>query len=203
MRRAQAKPPAALFGIGIGVPGPVEFDAGRPISPPIMPGWDGYDVPARFARFGVPVWIDNDVNVMALGELTTGLGRGRENFVFVKIGTGIGAGIIVNGELYRGSQGCAGDIGHIQIPLRDRDDVICRCGNVNCLEALAGGAALARDAEEAARAGRSPFLARAARARRARSTRATSRSARRTATRRASSCSRTPAASSGRPSRRW
>ena len=65
----------------------------------------------------MPVWIDNDVNVMALGELTTGLGRGRENFVFVKIGTGIGAGIIVNGELYRGAQGCAGDIGHIQIPV--------------------------------------------------------------------------------------
>ena len=150
--------PGDLFGIGIGVPGPVEFDAGRPISPPIMPGWDGYDVPERFARFGVPVWIDNDVNVMALGELTAGLGRGRANFVFVKIGTGIGAGIIVNGELYRGSQGCAGDIGHIQIPVRDRDDVICRCGNVNCLEALAGGGALARDAAEAARAGRSSFL---------------------------------------------
>jgi len=155
---AKATAPGALFGVGIGVPGPVEFDAGRPISPPIMPGWDSYSVPARFARFGVPVRIDNDVNVMALGELTTGLGRGRENFVFVKIGTGIGAGIIVNGELYRGSQGCAGDIGHIQIPLRGSDEVICRCGNVNCLEALAGGAAIARDATEAARAGRSPFL---------------------------------------------
>src|SRR4029453_7700456 len=97
-------------------------------------------------------------NVMALGEYTTGLGRGRENFVFVKIGTGIGAGIIVNGELYRGSQGWAGDIGHIQIPVGDRGDVICRCGNINCMEALAGGGALARDGEEAARDGRSPFL---------------------------------------------
>ena len=154
----QANAPGELFGIGIAVPGPVEFDAGRPISPPIMPGWDSYSVPARFARYGVPVRIDNDVNVMALGEHTAGLGRGRENLVFVKIGTGIGAGIIVNGELYRGSQGCAGDIGHIQIAVRDRDDVICRCGNVNCLEALAGGGALARDGEAAARAGRSPFL---------------------------------------------
>jgi glucokinase-like ROK family protein len=154
--RAEASGP--LFGIGIGVPGPVEFDAGRPISPPIMPGWDGYDVRRRFARFDVPVWIDNDVNVMALGELTTGIGRGRDNFLFLKIGTGIGAGIVVDGELYRGEQGCAGDVGHVQLPLTGRRDVICRCGNVNCLEALAGGAALARDAEDAARDGRSAFL---------------------------------------------
>src|SRR5262245_38628271 len=155
---ARAQAPGPVFGIGIGVPGPVEFDAGRPISPPIMPGWDGYDVPQRFARFGVPVWIDNDVNVMALGELTAGSGRGRENFVFVKVGTGIGAGIIVNGQLYRGEQGCAGDFGHIQIPVTGQSDVICRCGNVNCLEALAGGGALGRDAEQAARDGRSAFL---------------------------------------------
>jgi glucokinase-like ROK family protein len=151
-------PPGPLLGIGVGVPGPVEFHAGRPISPPIMPGWDGYGIPERLERFGVPVWIDNDVNVMALGELTAGIGRGRDNFVFVKIGTGIGAGIVLRGELYRGVQGCAGDVGHVQVPVRDREDVICRCGNVNCLEALAGGGALARDAELAARDGRSPFL---------------------------------------------
>src|SRR4051812_4749232 len=154
----RAHAPGSLLGIGIGVPGPVEFEAGRPISPPIMPGWDGYDVPGRFARYGVPAWIDNDVNLMALGERTAGIGRGREDFVFVKIGTGIGAGIVLRGELHRGAQGCAGDIGHIQVPVRDREDVVCRCGNVNCLEALAGGAALARDAEQAARDGRSPFL---------------------------------------------
>ena len=154
---ARADAPGPLFGIGIGVPGPVEFDAGRPISPPIMPGWDGYSVPARFARYGAPVCVDNDVNVMALGELTSGIGRGRENFIFVKIGTGIGAGIIVRGALYRGTQGCAGDIGHIQVANPDRE-VVCRCGNVNCLEALAGGFALARDGTEAARDGRSAFL---------------------------------------------
>jgi glucokinase-like ROK family protein len=154
---ARADAPGPLFGIGIGVPGPVEFDAGRPISPPIMPGWDGYSVPARFARYGVPVCVDNDVNVMALGELTAGIGRGRENFIFLKIGTGIGAGIIVRGALYRGAQGCAGDIGHIQVASTDRE-VVCRCGNVNCLEALAGGFALARDGTEAARGGRSSFL---------------------------------------------
>jgi glucokinase-like ROK family protein len=157
--RERTHAPGPLLGIGVGVPGPVEFHAGRPISPPIMPGWDGYGVPERFARYSVPVWIDNDVNVMALGELTAGIGRGRDNFVFVKIGTGIGAGIVLRGELHRGAQGCAGDIGHVQVPVRDREDVVCRCGNVNCLEALAGGAALARDAEAAAVAGRSPFLA--------------------------------------------
>ena len=84
-----------------------------------MPGWNGYSVRERFAHHGVPVWVDNDANVMALGELRAGLGRGRENFVFVKIGTGIGAGVIVRGELHRGTQGCAGDIGHIQIAGRD------------------------------------------------------------------------------------
>jgi predicted NBD/HSP70 family sugar kinase len=122
-----------------------------------MPGWNGYPVRERFAHHGVPVWVDNDANVMALGEYTAGFGRGTENFVDVKIGTGIGAGVIVRGALHRGTQGCAGDIGHIQVPVAGRD-VICRCGNIDCLEALAGGAALQRDAEEAARDGRSPFL---------------------------------------------
>ncbi len=146
-----------LWGIGIGVPGPVEFGSGRPVSPPIMPGWDGYSVRERFAHHDVPVWVDNDVNVMVLGELTAGMGRGVGNFVYVKIGTGIGAGVIVHGKLHRGAQGCAGDIGHIQVPVAGRD-VLCRCGNFDCLEALAGGAALRREAEDAARTGRSPFL---------------------------------------------
>ena len=156
--RAQvSSPPDELWGIGIGLPGPVEFDSGLPVTPPIMPGWNGYSLRTRLAGYGVPVWVDNDVNVMALGELTSGLGRGAENFVYVKIGTGIGCGVIVGGRLHRGTQGCAGDIGHIQVPVAGRD-VICRCGNVDCLEALAGGAALQRDAEAAAREGRSPFL---------------------------------------------
>jgi predicted NBD/HSP70 family sugar kinase len=150
--------PGELGGLGVGVPGPVEFESGRPISPPIMPGWDRYSVRDRFAGYGVPVWVDNDVNIMALGEEKAGLGRGRDNLVFVKIGTGIGAGIIVGGHIHRGAQGCAGDIGHIQVSDTDRE-VVCRCGHINCLEALAGGAALGRDAEIAAREGRSPLLA--------------------------------------------
>jgi glucokinase-like ROK family protein len=149
--------PGSLWGIGVGVPGPVEFDSGRPVAPPIMPGWDRYAVRERFAVYQVPVWVDNDVNLMALGERRAGIARGHDNVVFVKIGTGIGSGIIVNGRLHRGAQGCAGDVGHMQVT--DDPGVVCRCGNIGCLEALAGGGALGREAEAAARDGRSRFLA--------------------------------------------
>jgi glucokinase-like ROK family protein len=153
---AEAGATGSLWGIGIGVPGPVEFESGRPVSPPIMPGWDGYAVRERFGERGVPVWVDNDVNVMALGELTAGCGRGVDDFVFVKIGTGIGAGIVVDGRIHRGAKGSAGDVGHIHV--QAGREVICRCGMSGCLEAFAGGAALARDAEAAAREGRSEIL---------------------------------------------
>jgi glucokinase-like ROK family protein len=146
--------PGRLWGVGIGIPGPVEFRTGRPISPPIMPGWDGYPVRERFAaRYDAPVWVDNDVNILALGEWRSGIAVGHENVVVVKIGTGIGAGIISDGRLHRGAQGSAGDVGHIQVV--NDETVVCRCGNIGCLEALAGGAALARDGEAAARDGRS------------------------------------------------
>ena len=146
------------WAIGIGLPGPVEFRTGRSISPPIMPGWDGYPVRERFsARYGAPVWVDNDVNVLALGEWSSGIAVGHDNVVVVKVGTGIGAGVISDGRLHRGAQGAAGDVGHIQVG--GARPVVCRCGNTGCLEALAGGAALARDGEEAARSGRSSRLA--------------------------------------------
>ena len=149
-----------LWGIGIGVPGPVEFATGRPASPPIMPGWDDYPVRERFSgRHDVPVWVDNDVNLMALGEYRAGVARGHDAAIFIKVGTGIGAGILIDGKLHRGSQGSAGDIGHIQVT--DDPSIICRCGNIGCLEALAGGAALARDGSQAARDGHSPLLTRA------------------------------------------
>jgi glucokinase-like ROK family protein len=144
----------SIWGVGVGVPGPVEFRSGRPISPPIMPGWDGYPVRDRLAeRYNAPAWIDNDVNVLALGEWRSGIAEGHDNAVFVKIGTGIGAGIISSGRLHRGAQGSAGDVGHIQAS--DDATVVCRCGNVGCLEALAGGAAIGRHGEAAAREGRS------------------------------------------------
>jgi len=149
--------PGPLWGVGIGVPGPGEFRSGRPVSPPIMPGWDGYPVRERFAeRYGAPVWVDNDVNILALGEWRSGIAVGHDNVVVVKIGTGIGAGIISNGRIHRGAQGAAGDVGHIQVV--DAASVLCRCGNVGCLEALAGGGALSRDGEGLARSGRSERL---------------------------------------------
>jgi glucokinase-like ROK family protein len=149
--------PGPLWGIGIAVPGPVEFQTGRPISPPIMPGWDGYPIRDRFAeRYLAPVWVDNDVNVLALGEWRSGVAAGHDDVVVVKIGTGIGAGIIGGGRLHRGAQGSAGDVGHIQIV--EDPSVVCRCGNLGCLEALAGGEAIGRAGERAALEGRSPRL---------------------------------------------
>jgi glucokinase-like ROK family protein len=143
--------------VGLGVPGPVEFRSGRPISPPIMPGWDGYPIRERFAaRYGAPVWVDNDVNLLTLGEWRSGVAAGHDDVVVVKIGTGIGAGIVSGGRIHRGAQGSAGDVGHIQIT--EDPGVVCRCGNIGCLEALAGGEAIGRAGAAAAMDGRSPRL---------------------------------------------
>jgi glucokinase-like ROK family protein len=122
-----------------------------------MPGWDDYPVRERFvARYAAPVWVDNDVNLLALGEWRSGIAVGHDNVIVVKIGTGIGAGIISNGRIHRGAQGSAGDVGHIQVV--EDNSVICRCGNVGCLEALAGGGAIGRDGLAAALEGRSDRL---------------------------------------------
>ncbi|WP_240917155.1 ROK family transcriptional regulator [Nocardioides sp. HDW12B] len=133
--------PGDLAAVGIGLPGPVEHSTGRPTNPPIMPGWDRYDVPARVQQdLDVPVLIDNDVNIMALGERQVAFPT-TSDLVFVKVATGIGAGIISGGELQRGAQGTAGDLGHVRVARAD--DVPCRCGNTGCLEAVAAGPALA------------------------------------------------------------
>ncbi|MGY1620962.1 ROK family protein [Geodermatophilus sp. SYSU D00965] len=136
--------PADVCAVGVGVPGPVEHSTGRPSHPPIMPGWHDYPIPSAFGRYECPVFVDNDVNVMALGEM--GVGGSVQDVLVVKVGTGIGCGVIVDGHVYRGAQGSAGDIGHIQIPRPDGRTVVCRCGQENCLEAIAGGGALLRDA---------------------------------------------------------
>ncbi|GAB3125392.1 ROK family transcriptional regulator [Glaciibacter psychrotolerans] len=130
-----------LLAIGIGLPGPVEYSTGRPINPPIMPGWDRFDVPGWLqAHFDVPVLVDNDVNIMALGERETAWPE-VDHLIFVKVATGIGAGVISGGMLQRGAQGIAGDIGHVQVARGV--DVPCHCGNRGCLEALASGPAIA------------------------------------------------------------
>jgi glucokinase-like ROK family protein len=147
-----------FVGAAVGVPGPVSFREGVPVSPPIMPGWSLFPVRDTFAsELGCPVLVDNDVNIMALGEKHAGIARSVNDFLFVKIGTGIGCGIVVGGEVYRGVSGSAGDIGHIRV---DDSGPTCLCGNTGCLEAFFGGAALARDALAAARSERSEALAR-------------------------------------------
>ena len=131
----------SVRGVGVGLPGPVEFATGRPVNPPIMPGWDRYPVGQRLAeRYGVPALVDNDVNIMAVGEHWS-TWRDQAFLLFVKMGTGIGSGIVAGGHVHRGADGAAGDIGHIHVP--DHGDIVCRCGNRGCLEAFAGGRALA------------------------------------------------------------
>jgi predicted NBD/HSP70 family sugar kinase len=132
---------ADVYGVGVGLPGPVDHESGEPVDPPVMPGWDGFPVPGWLGeRIGVPVLVDNDVNIMALGEHWAAYPK-VEHLIFVKVGTGIGCGVIAGGRLHRGARGAAGDIGHIRIPTIDQ--VQCRCGNTGCLEAVAGGGALA------------------------------------------------------------
>jgi predicted NBD/HSP70 family sugar kinase len=127
----------------IGVPGPVDDQHGIPVRPPIMPGWHAYPVAARLRRtFGCPVLLENDVNLRALGEARA-LPADQAPLLFVKVGTGIGGGLITGaGELHHGADGAAGDIGHVRV--RGGPDIRCVCGNVGCIEALASASAIAR-----------------------------------------------------------
>jgi glucokinase-like ROK family protein len=152
----QAASPRDMLAIGVGVPGPVEQASGLLTVPPIMPGWDRFPIRGAFAgEYAAPVFVDNDVNVMALGEHWGGVAKGLADVIFVKIGTGIGSGIIVGGRLHRGAQGCAGDFGHICV---DPDGPLCSCGNTGCLEAMAAAPAIVLQAERCAREGESPSL---------------------------------------------
>jgi glucokinase-like ROK family protein len=137
--------------IGLGVPGPIISKAGMVSGPPIMPGWDGYPIRDHLYRvWGCPVTLNNDAELGVLGEWAYGAGRGERNLAYIKVGTGIGAGLLVEGQLYSGSTGSAGEIGHITI---DENGPICSCGNRGCLEAFAGGIAIVRKANEAVRRG--------------------------------------------------
>ncbi|MER6442085.1 ROK family protein [Streptomyces sp. NPDC001185] len=147
--------PARVAGIGLSVPGPVDWESGRVIEPPIMPGWDRYPVRERLQHAyaehvhaeradgrPVPVFVDNDANLMALSEQQAGH-RDCSAFVLVKVSTGIGAGVVIGGEVFRGVDGGAGDIGHIR--LHDRPDALCMCGGYGCLAAVASGRAIAHE----------------------------------------------------------
>jgi len=138
-----------VCGIGLAVPGPVDLESGRVVQPPIMPGWDGYDIRGRLAGAlsehtgigPVPVLVDNDANLMAYGEQRTAY-PDCSAFVLVKVSTGIGAGVVVDGSVYRGIDGGAGDLGHIRVPAGA--EALCRCGSYGCLAAVASGGAVAR-----------------------------------------------------------
>ncbi|MGR0219986.1 ROK family protein [Agromyces sp. ZXT2-6] len=145
-----------VWGVAVGIPGPVDFDSGRPVAPPIMPGWNGFDMRRRFEeRFDAPVWVDNDVNLLAFSERSRRPDE-RLDLIFFKVGTGIGAGLLSQGRIHRGANGAAGDVGHVRV--RD-SETPCRCGKVGCLEAEAGGWALVRDAERAVEEGATGALA--------------------------------------------
>ncbi|GAA1795930.1 ROK family transcriptional regulator [Nocardioides hankookensis] len=148
-----------LLGIGVAIPGPVEFKTGLPVMPPIMPAWNRWPLRDQLSqRYGVPTWVDNDVNVLTLGELRANPdAKSAGNVVFMFVDVGIGAGIAVAGQIYRGANGSAGDIGHVAIP--EGGNAICRCGNIGCLEAVAGAAALEREGQVLAQTRQSAALA--------------------------------------------
>ncbi len=140
-----------ICSIAVGVPGPIVTDAGMVSGPPIMPGWDRFPIRQWLQNaWGCPITLGNDAEFGALGEWAYGAGRGVKNLAYIKVGTGIGAGLLIDGQIYRGSTGCAGEIGHITI---EENGPLCTCGNRGCLEALAGGRAIARKAVQAVRRG--------------------------------------------------
>lgn len=147
---------AQISSIGLGVPGPIASEAGMVFAPPIMPGWDGFPIQANIeSHWNLPVSLNNDAELGALGEWAYGSGRGENFLAYIKVGTGIGSGLLLNGQIYRGATGSAGEIGHLTI---EENGPLCDCGNAGCLEALAGGKALARQAREAIQKGQRTLL---------------------------------------------
>jgi predicted NBD/HSP70 family sugar kinase len=151
-------PKSQLLGIGVGVPGPVSYPSGMVIGGQFTPGWEGYKIQDILSSTypDVVLMVDNDANLMAIGSHKDGVAKGTQDFLFVKIGTGIGAGVYMKGHLYRGFSSCAGHIGHTCV---DFNGPVCRCGNRGCLEAMAAGPAIAEAAEKAVGAGESGVLA--------------------------------------------
>lgn len=150
-----------LAGIGVAAAGPVDFGRGVLLTGPNLPGWENVPIAASLAeRLGRPTYLENDANAAAIGEHRFGAGRGVEQLLYLTISTGIGAGLILDGRLYRGVDGTAGELGHVTIdPSGPLDD----CGLRGCLEIMASGTAIARMAREALQAGRPTALQQAAR----------------------------------------
>ncbi|MEU1277141.1 ROK family transcriptional regulator [Streptomyces sp. NPDC005805] len=124
-----------VIGVGLGVPGPIDVESGTLGSTAILPGWTGINPSEELsARLGVPVYVDNDANLGALGEMVWGAGRGAKDLAYIKVASGVGAGLVIDGQIYRGPGGTAGEIGHITL---DESGPVCRCGNRGCLETFA------------------------------------------------------------------
>jgi glucokinase-like ROK family protein len=141
-----------VLAVGVGVPGPVVSEAGGVIAPPIMPGWDNFPIQAHLeALWGHPITLNNDAELGALGEWAFGAGRYIKDLLYIKVGYGIGAGFLLGGQIYSGATGSAGEIGHITI---NDNGPLCTCGNRGCLEALAGGRAIAQQAQKAIQSGK-------------------------------------------------
>src|SRR5436190_1051092 len=129
-----------IVGAGVALPGPVDRHTGTIGSAVILPGWAGLHAQRELARrLGLHVEVDNDANLGALAEASFGAGRGLENIVYVMLGSGIGAGLVLDGRVHRGAAGLAGELGHVQVRT---DGAVCRCGNRGCLETVASGPAL-------------------------------------------------------------
>jgi predicted NBD/HSP70 family sugar kinase len=129
-----------IIGVGLGIPGPMDAASRMLVRPPRMPGWDQFDIRAVMERAcKVPIYLDNDANMGARGESQYGAARNVEFMAYVKVATGIGCGLIMNGDIYRGAGGTAGELGHVTI---DDNGPLCDCGNRGCLEVVAGAAAV-------------------------------------------------------------
>lgn len=141
-----------VLGIALSVPGPVDHEQATVVSPPIMTGWDRFDLRGWFARtYACPLLLEKDATAMGWGEYRTHH-RDADTMVMLKLGTGVGAGIIAGGRIHRGADGAAGDIGHTQtFEPGENGGPVCRCGNTGCVEARAGGWALLRDLSAAGR----------------------------------------------------
>ena len=133
-----------VVGVGVGIPGPVDATLNMLVTPPRMAGWDRVDVTGILRdALGTPVLLNNDANLGALAEGRYGAALGASNFIYVKVGTGIGCGVVIDGRIYRGSSGVAGEFGHFTVV---PDGPLCACGNRGCLEAIAGAPQIVRTA---------------------------------------------------------
>ena len=147
---------ASIVGIGVSQAGPTNSDTGTMYNPPNLPGWDGFSPkPILEERMSLTSSHANDATLGAMAEYAYGAGRGTKHMIYMTVSTGIGGGIMIDGKLYTGHRGFAGELGHITI---DRTGPVCACGSVGCLEMLASGTAVARMARERLTAGEQSIL---------------------------------------------